>query len=99
MQPQIRSCYNALLLDAEAPVLFPYGDFGSLLVAGELARDCQTFFAQRILSFLPDRRDRPFRAPLRRIDFLHDHAIYRDPTLWPAGSTAYAPASGTLFPG
>jgi hypothetical protein len=79
MQPQIRSCYDALLLDSEAPVLFPYGGFGSLLVAGELARDRQTFFAQHILSFLPDRRERRFRAPLRHIDFLHDHAIYRDP--------------------
>ena len=80
MQPQIRSCYDALLLDAEAPVWFPYGGFGSLLVAGELARDRQTFFAQRILSFLPDRRECRFRAPLRRIDFLHDHAVYRDPS-------------------
>ncbi len=79
MQPPIRSCYDALLLDPEAPVLFPYNGFGALLVAGELARDRQTFFAQRILSFLPDRRQRRFRAPLRRIDFLQDHAVYRDP--------------------
>jgi hypothetical protein len=78
MQPQIRSCYDALLRDPDAPVLFPYGGFGALLVAGELTRDRQTFFAQRILSFLPDRRQRRFRAPFRRIDFLHDHAVYRD---------------------
>jgi len=79
MQPQIRSCYDVLLRDPEAPVLFPYSGFGALLVTGELARDRQTFFAQRILSFLPDRRQRRFRAALRRIDFLQDHAIYRDP--------------------
>jgi hypothetical protein len=79
MQPPIRSCYDALLLDPEVPVLFPYNGFGALLVAGELARDRQTFFAQRILSFLPDRRQRRFRAPLRRIDFLQDQAVYRDP--------------------
>jgi hypothetical protein len=78
IQPQIRSCYDALLLDHEAHVLYPYGGFGMLLVAGEMARDRQTFFAQRILSFLPDRRQRRFRAPLRRIDFLHEHAVYRD---------------------
>lgn len=78
MQPQIRSCYDTLLRDPQAPVLFPYSGFGTLLVAGELARDRQTFFAHRILSFLPDRRQRRFRAPLRRIDFLHDHAVYRD---------------------
>jgi hypothetical protein len=58
--------------------LFPYSGFGALLVAGELARDRQTFFAQGILSFLPDRHQRRFRAPLRRLDFLHDHAVYRD---------------------
>src|SRR5207248_1881783 len=34
--------------------------------------------AQRILSLLPDRRQRRFRASLRRIDFLYDHAVYRD---------------------
>lgn len=44
-----------------------------------LQRDRQTFFAHRIISFLPDRTERRFRAPLRRIDFLHDHAVYRDP--------------------
>jgi hypothetical protein len=78
MQPQLRSCYDALLADPEAPVLFPHGGFGALLVAGDLARDRQTFFAQRILSFLPDHRQARFRAPLRRVDFVHDHAVYRD---------------------
>ena len=79
MQPQLRSCYDGLLSDSEAPVLFPYGGFGAILIAGDLARDRHTFFARRIVSFLPDRRQRRFRAPLRRIDFLHDHAVYRDP--------------------
>ncbi len=78
MQPDIRSCYDALLTDPEAPALFPYSGFGALLTAGELSRDRAAFFAQRILSFLPDRRQRRFRAPLRRIEFLHDHAAYRD---------------------
>jgi hypothetical protein len=78
MQPDIRSCYDALLSDPEAPALFPYSCFGALLTAGELSRDRATFFAQRILSFLPDRRHRRFCAPLRRVEFLHDHAVYRD---------------------
>ncbi len=78
MQPQLRSCYDALLRDPEAPVLFPCGGFGSLLVAGELSRDRETFFTHRMLSFLPERRQQSFRAPLRRVDFLRDHAVYRD---------------------
>ena len=78
MQPDLRSCYDALLDDADAPAVFPYGGFGSLAVGGELARDGQTFFAQRIVSFLPETSRRRFRAHLRRLDFLHDHALYRD---------------------
>ena len=35
-QPELRACYDALLLaDPETPAIFPYGGFGSLLVAGE----------------------------------------------------------------
>jgi hypothetical protein len=60
-QPQLRACYDSLLKDASAPALFPYGGFGSILVTGERSRDGQTFFARRILSFLPEQRDRRFR--------------------------------------
>ena len=77
-QPELRACYDALLADPEAPVLFPYGGFGSLLVAGERSRDGHTFFAHRILAFLPNRRQRRFRAPLRQCDFHDDRALYRD---------------------
>lgn len=76
--PQIRSCYEALLRDPDAPALFPYGGFGVMLTSGELSPDRATFFAKKILSFLPDRRERRFRAPLRKIEFFDDHAIYRD---------------------
>jgi hypothetical protein len=79
MNPQARACYDRLLLDSEAEVLFPHGGFGQILVAGELVRDRTTFFAERIVSFRPDSSQRRFRAPLRRVDFLHDHALYRDP--------------------
>jgi hypothetical protein len=76
--PELRSCYQALLLDPDAPVLFPYGGFGSILAAGELSPDRETFFARRILSFLPERRERRFRAPLRKVEFLDGYAVYRD---------------------
>ena len=76
--PELRSCYQALLADPDAPALFPYGGFGSLLAAGDLSTDRETFFARKILSFLPERRERRFRAPLRKIEFLGGYAVYRD---------------------
>ena len=76
--PELRACYDSLLRDPLAPTLFPYGGFGSILVTGDRSRHGQTFFATRILSFLPERRERRFRAPLRRFDFYNDRAIYRD---------------------
>ncbi len=77
-EPELRACYDALLADPSSSALFPHGGFGSLLVAGHLARDGVTFFAARILSFLPERRHRYFRMPLRKLMFYGDHAIYRD---------------------
>ena len=46
------------MADPEAPAIFPYGGFDSLLVAGELSRDGQTFFARRIVAFSPELRHR-----------------------------------------
>src|SRR5271157_2017377 len=77
-QPELRACYDALLADPEAPAIFPYGGFGSLLVAGEPSRDGQTFFARRILAFSPDLRRRRFHVPLRKCDFYDDRALCRD---------------------
>jgi hypothetical protein len=77
-QPELRACYDSLLKDPSAPALFPYSGFGSILVTGERSRDGQTFFAARILSFLPEQRDRRLHAPLSRFDFYSDRAIYRD---------------------
>jgi hypothetical protein len=76
--PELQSCYQALLADPDAPALFPYGGFGSLLTSGELSANREIFFAKRILSFLPERRERRFRAPLRKIEFLDGYAVYRD---------------------
>ena len=77
-QPELRACYDALLADPEAPAIFPYGGFGSLLVAGEPSRDGRTFFARRIVAFSPELRHRRFRIPLRRCDFYDDRALCRD---------------------
>jgi hypothetical protein len=77
-QPELRVCYDSLLKNSRAPAPFPYGGFGSILVAGERSRDGQTFFAAQILSFQPEHRERRFRAPLRNFDFYDDRAIYRD---------------------
>src|SRR5271166_5140291 len=77
-QPELRACYDALLADPEAPAIFPYGGFGSLLVAGEPSRDGETIFARRILAFSPDLRRRRFHLPLRRCDFYDDRALCRD---------------------
>ncbi|MHB8527510.1 MAG: J domain-containing protein [Candidatus Acidiferrales bacterium] len=76
--PELRACYDALLNDPSSPTVFPYGGFGSLVVAGDRSRDGSMFYASRILSFLPGRAFRHFRAPLRRVEFHNDHAVYRD---------------------
>ena len=77
-QPELRACYDALRNDPASPVLFPYGGFGSLLVAGDLSRDGKTFYASRILSFRPELNFKQLQAPVRKITFYKDHAIYRD---------------------
>ena len=77
-RPELRACYDALLADPAVPVFFPYGGFGCLLVAGETSRDGSTFFASRILTFLPQQKIQRIRAPLRRFAFYDDHAVYVD---------------------
>jgi len=76
--PELRACYDAYLADPESPVIFPYGGFGSLLVSGERSHDGQTFFANRILWFSPERKHRRFQLPLRQCDFYEDRALCRD---------------------
>ena len=77
-QPELRACYDTLLVDPHAPAVFPYGGFGSILASGEHSRDGQTFFARRILMFLPEHRRRRFHLPLRNCDFYADRALCRD---------------------
>jgi hypothetical protein len=76
--PEFRACYDALLDDPSSPAVFPYGGFGSLVVAGDRSRDGSMFYASRILAFLPERNFRHFRASLRKVEFHNDRAIYRD---------------------
>jgi curved DNA-binding protein CbpA len=77
-RPELRGCYDTLLSDPTSPAIFPYSGFGSLLVAGDISRDGSTFYASRILSFLPEQKFKHFRTPLRKVAFYNDHAIYRD---------------------
>jgi hypothetical protein len=77
-QPELRACYDALRNDPASAALFPYGGFGSLLVAGDLSRDGKTFYASRILSFRPEQNFKQLQAPVRKITFYKDHAIYFD---------------------
>jgi hypothetical protein len=76
--PGLRETYDRLLINPEAPAVFPYGGFGSLLASGERSRDGQTFFARRIIAFLPERHRLRFHAPLRKCEFYCDRALYRD---------------------
>jgi len=77
-RPELRTCYDALRNDPALPALFPCGGFGSLLVAGDLSRDGKTFYASRILSFRPQQNFKQLQAPVPKITFYKDHAIYRD---------------------
>jgi hypothetical protein len=72
------ACCDALSKDSQAPAVFPYGVFGSILVVGERSRTGDAFFTIRILAFLPEQRHRHFRTPLRRCEFYSDRALYRD---------------------
>jgi hypothetical protein len=76
--PILRACYDALLKDPNAPAMFPYGGFGQCVAAGALADDGHTFFVRRILCYLPDQRERKFRVPLRRVQYVAGLALYRD---------------------
>ncbi len=77
-RPELRSCYDTLLADSAAPALFPYGGFGSLLVAGDLSCDGTAFYASRLLAFSPGQATKRIRAPLRKFAIYEDRAVYRD---------------------
>jgi hypothetical protein len=77
-QPELRACYDTLRNDPASPAPFPCSGFGSLLVAGDLSKDGKAFYASRILSFRPGQNVKQLQAPVRKITFYGDHAIFRD---------------------
>ena len=77
--PDLRNCYDMLLKDEDAPALFPYGGFGSILVEGRLSGDGDTFFADRILAYKPELTSRKLTLLLRQCEFFTDRVICRDP--------------------
>jgi hypothetical protein len=76
--PDLRAVYDELRKDSTVPVPFPYSGFGSLLLRGERSPDGTVFFANRILAYMPERRQRTVPVPLRKLDYFDDHAILRD---------------------
>jgi hypothetical protein len=76
--PELRAHYDSLLANPEIPAAFPYGGVGSLLVAVDRSRSGETFFARRILAFVPERTHRRFRMPVRNCEFYADRALCRD---------------------
>jgi hypothetical protein len=77
--PELRACHDALLADAKAPALFPFGGFGLILVSG--VHSDGRFFARRILSFIPTVKKQRLTVPLRRLNYLPDRAVHRDSRL------------------
>ena len=77
--PDLRNCYDRMRIDMDAPPLFPYGGFGSILVEGHLSEDGQAFFGRRILAFMPEMTTRKVSLLFRRCEFFQDRVICRDP--------------------
>jgi hypothetical protein len=76
--PDLRDCYDALRRDEDAPALFPYGGFGSILVEGNLSDNGKAFFGHRILAYKPDIRSRRVSLLLRQCEFFADRVMCQD---------------------
>jgi hypothetical protein len=76
--PDLRACYDFLRRDEDAPPLFPYGGFGSILVEGNLSSDTETFFGRRILSYKPEMSSRRVSLLFRQCEFFADRIVCRD---------------------
>jgi len=73
---ELRSCYDAMLVDPRSPISFPFSGFGLIFVSGVPRND--RFLARRIISFIPERKKRRFKLPLRKLTYYQDRALYRD---------------------
>jgi hypothetical protein len=76
--PNLRQCYDSLRRDEDAPPLFPYAGFGSILVEGQLSADSGAFFAHRILAYRPEMTSRRVSLLLRRCEVFADRIVCRD---------------------
>lgn len=76
--PEVRSAYDASLLDDDAPLPFPFGAAGDCVVAGRLSKDGETFFADSILAFKPNVQPKRIEVLLRQCEFLPDRIIFKD---------------------
>jgi hypothetical protein len=76
--PELRAHYDSLLANPEIPAAFPYGRVGSLLVTGDLSRSGETFFARRLLVFVPEQTHRRFHLPVRNCEFYADKSLCCD---------------------
>jgi hypothetical protein len=76
--PEVRSAYDASLHDDEAPLPFPFGAAGYCVVAGQLSKDGETFFADSILAFKPNVQPKRFEVLLRQCEFLPDRIVFKD---------------------
>jgi hypothetical protein len=76
--PDLRNCHDTLCRDEDAPPLFPYGGFGSILVQGRLSDDGEVFFGDRILAYKPEMTSQKVSLLLRGCEFFADRAVYRD---------------------
>jgi hypothetical protein len=77
--PELRASYDRLRHDPEFAASFPYGGFGSLVVAGRLTRDGRVFYTTRILSFRPNCVLRHLQIPARTLRFYEHYAVYWNP--------------------
>lgn len=78
-RPWLRASYDKLRNDPEFAAPFPYGGFGSLIVAGRLNGDGRAFYARSILSFRPSCTYRELQIPARMLRFYEHHAVYWNP--------------------
>ncbi len=74
--PPLRLAYDELLTNPDSPVEFPGAGFGTLIVGG--SRRADTFFADRILAFRPERTTKTFMVPFRKIEFCVGYAVVHD---------------------
>jgi hypothetical protein len=76
--PEVREAYDAWLQDEDNPLPFPYAASGDCVVAGQLSKDGETFFADSILAFKPNVEPKRIEVLLRQCEFLPDRIVFKD---------------------